>query len=183
MLKGNTEPCNKPKCKLCEMICDRSELSVNGVRFSPLRGNCTTYNIVYLFICTLCDKPCVGRTVNPLINIRTNQHRSAFYRVLSISAHKNGKLVNSDLELDNESDDIYSLGMRIVIDHKLSEKGDFDKFYRVLILSSNSSASSPEVKEHKFIHRLNSLRPSGINRANPFSIPPLNLTFTNPSAI
>ena len=178
---GNTEPCNKPKCKLCEMICDRSELSVNGVRISPSRGNCTTYSIVYLFICTLCDKPYVGRTVNPLINIRTNQYRSAFYRELS--AHKNGNLVNSDLELDNESDDIYSLGMHIVIDHKLSDKGDFDKFYRVLILSSNSSPSSLEVKEHKFIHRLNSLRPSGINRANPFSIPPLNLIFTNPSAI
>ena len=133
-----------------------------------------------MFICTLCDKPYVDRTVNPL-NIRTNQHRSAFYRVLS--AHKNGKLVKSDLELDNESDDIYSLGMHIVIDHKLSEKGDFDKFYRVLILSSNSSPSSLEVKEHKFIHRLNSLRPNGINRANPFSIPPLNLIFTNPLAI
>ena len=179
---GNTEPCNKLNCKLYEMICDRSELSVNGVRISPSRGNCTTYNIIYLFIYKLCDKPYVGRTVNPL-NIRTNQHRSAFYRVLS--AHKNDKLVNSDLELDNESDDIYYLGMHIVIDHKLSEKGDFDKFYRVLILSSNSSPSSLEVKvkEHKFIHRLNSLRPSGINRANPFSIPPLNLTFTNPSAI
>ena len=177
---GNTEPCNKPKCKLCEMICDRLELSVNGVRISPSRGNCTTYNIVYLFICTLCDKPYVGRTVNPL-NIRTNQHRSAFYRVLS--AHRNGKLVISDLELDNESEDIYSLGMNIVIDYNLNEKGDFDKFYRVLILSSNSSPSSLEVKEHKFIHRLNSLRPSGINRANPFRIPPLNLIFTNPSAI
>ena len=163
------------------MICDRPELSVNGVHISPSRGNCTThYNIVYLFICTLCDKPYVGRTFNPL-NIRTNQHRSAFYRVLS--AHKTGKLANSDLELDNESDDIYSLGMHIVIDHNFSEKGDFDKFYRVLILSSNSSPSSLEVKEHKFIHRLNSLRPSGINRANPFSIPPLNLIFTNPSAI
>ena len=102
------------------------ELAIRG----PSRGNCTTYNIVYLFICTLCDKPHVGRTVNPL-KIRTNQHRSAFYRVLS--AHKNGKLVNSDLELDNESGDIYSLGMHIiVIDHKLSEKGDFDKYYRVL---------------------------------------------------
>ena len=177
---GNTEPCNKPKCKLCEMICDRPELSVNGVRISPSRGNCMTYNIVYLFICTLCDKPYVGRTVNPL-NIRANQHRSAFYRALS--AHKNGKLVNSDLELDNESDDIYSIDMHIVIDHNLSEKGDFDKFFIVLILSSNSSPSSLEVKEHKFIDRLNSLRPSGINRANPFSIPPLNLMFTNPSAI
>ena len=68
--------------------------------------------------------------------------------------------------------------MHIVIDHKLSEKGDFDKFYRVLILSSNSSPSSLEVKEHKFIHRLNSLRPSGINIANPFK-----LIFINPSAI
>ena len=108
--------------------------------------------------------------------INTAVHFTVYY-------HKNGNFVNSDLELDKESDDINSLGMHIVIDHKLSDKGDFDKFYRVLILSSNSSPSSLEVKEDKFIHRLNSLRPSGINRANPFSIPPLNLIFSNPSAI
>ena len=54
--------------------------------------------------------------------INTAVHFTVYY-------HKNGKLVNSDLELDNDSDDIYSLGMHIVIDHKLIEKGDFDKFY------------------------------------------------------
>ena len=46
--------------------------------------------------------------------------------------------------------------------------------------SSNSSSFSLEDKEHKFIHRLDSLMSSGINRANPFSI---LLIFTNHSAI
>ena len=95
----------------------------------------------------------------------------------------NLNLSHSDLELDNESDDIYSLGIHIMIDHKLSEKGDFDKFYRVLILSSNSSPSSQEVKKHKFIHRLNSLRPSGINRANPFTKRIGSINSTRPKRI
>ncbi|KAL5249934.1 hypothetical protein ACHWQZ_G015868 [Mnemiopsis leidyi] len=77
--KGNTKPCNRPRWKCCETICDHEELKVNNHRVRPARGSCTSYNIIYMFICSLCTKPYVGRTVNQL-NIRTNQHRSAFYK-------------------------------------------------------------------------------------------------------
>ena len=159
------------------MICDRSDLTVNGIRINPSRGNCTTYNIIYLFICTICDKPYVGRTLDPL-NIRTNQHRSAFYRILS--AQKNGSTVQADIDSETNNDDIYSLGIHLVNDHNVKDKGDFNKFYRVLILS-NCSPSSLEAKEHEFIHKPKSLRPSGINRTNSFSIPSSNLILSNPA--
>ena len=173
---GKTEPCNKPRCKLCEMISDLADMVVNGVKVNPARGICTTYNIIYLFICTLCSKPYVGRTVSPL-NIRTNQHRSAFYKVLTLSEN-NDPL--PDTEIDNDNDDVYSLGLHLINDHSCSDKSDFNSIYRVLILEV-CSPNSLEVKEHKWIHRLNSLRPSGINRVNPFSIPSLNLVIHNPS--
>ena len=70
--------------------------------------SCTTYNIIYLFLCIICTKPYVGRTVSSL-NIRANQHRSAFYKVLKFS--NNSELNES--EFDNDSDDIYSLNLKV----------------------------------------------------------------------
>ena len=173
---GKTEPCNKSRCKLCEMISDHTDLTVNGFKITSTRGLCTTYNIIYLFLCTICTKPYVGRTVSSL-NIRANQHRSAFYKVLKFS--NNSELNES--EFDNNSDDIYSLGIHLIKDHNFCNRTDFNKIYRVLILEV-CSPNNLEVKEHKWIHRLNSLMPNGINRANPFSIPSLNLIIHNPSA-
>ena len=164
---GKTEPCNKSRCKLCEMIPDIASVVVNGYKVNPARGICSTYNLIYLFLCNLCMKPYVGRTVSPL-NIRTNQHRSAFYKVLEHS--KNSPINNSDFV--KEDDDIYSLGVHLINEHNCNDKSDFNCNYRVLILEVCSPINL-EVKEHRWIHRLNSLRPTGINGANPFSIPPL----------
>ena len=114
---------------------------------------------------------------NPFL-IRANQHRSAFYRVLKFS--NNSELNES--EFDNDSDDIYSLGIHLIKDYNFCNKTDFNKIYRVLILEVYSP-NNLEVKEHKWIHRLNSLMPNGINRDNPFSIPSLNLIIHNSSTI
>ena len=164
---GKTEPCNKPRCKLCRMISDITNVEVNGYKVKSARGVCSTYNLIYLFICTLCLKPYVGRTVSPL-NIRTNQHRSAFYKVLEAS--KRAPIEHS--EFVKEDDDIYSLGVHLINEHDCTDKSDFNCHYRVLILEV-CSPRNLEIKEHKWIHRLNSLRPTGINGANPFSIPTL----------
>ena len=165
---GQTLPCNKPKCKLCDMICDFEEITINNFKVKPARGNCQTYNIIYMFVCTLCSKPYVGRTVNQL-NIRTNQHRSAFYKVLDQCKHP-----NFNVDFESEDDDMYSLGLHLVNDHKLTDKNDFNNTYRVLILES-VSPKNIEVKEHKWIHRVKALRPLGINNANTFSLPILIL--------
>ena len=62
----------------------------------------------------------------------------------------------SDPEYDNDKDDIYSLGIHLINDHNCTDKSDFNKIYRVLILEV-CSPNSLEVKEHKWIYRLNSL--------------------------
>ena len=117
-----------------------------------------------MFVCSQCTKPYVGRTVTKL-SIRTNQHRSAFHRVLK---QTNSATVPSNFYED--TDDIYSLGLHLINDHGCSDESAFDINYRVLILQ-NCSPMNIEINEHKWIHKLKSLRPLGINRTNPFSIP------------
>ena len=123
----------------------------------------------------MCDKPYVGRTVSPL-NIRLNQHRSAFYKVLNHSKSKTFK--NFEIfEIDNSNNkdcDLYALGIHLVSDHNCMTKSDFNDNFKILVLE-NCSPRNIEEKEHLWIHKLKTLRPFGINRQNPFSIPLLNL--------
>ena len=143
--QGKTEACTKPKCKLCKMICDRSELKVNNIKVRSAKGSCSSYNVIYMFLCNICNKPYVGRTVSQL-NIRTNQHRSAFYKVLEQSKTS----IDQNDEFTSEEDDIYSLGVHLVNDHGCTNRTDFNNTYQVLILE-NSSPKTIDIKEHKII--------------------------------
>ena len=60
----------------------------------------------------------------------------------------------SDFSYDKESDE-FTLGHHLFHDHKLNCKADFDNSYIVSILDI-SSPKVLDVKEHKFIHFLNS---------------------------
>lgn len=171
--KGKTRPCRKPKCKLCKMICDHDEVMVNKYKVRSGGGSCNTYNVVYLFICTLCNQPYTGRTVCRM-NIRTNQHRSAFYKVLKFANNCKGVNLSKNPKFSNDADDLYALGMHLVSDHGCTNRSDFDKIYKVMILE-NASPRTIDIRENIWIHKLKSLRPLGINRANPFSLPLLSL--------
>ena len=60
--------------------------------------------------------------------------------------------------------------------HLYNEHGilaDFDDCYTFHVLD-HVSPKQMEKAEHLWIHRLNTLFPSGLNRSNPFSIPILN---------
>lgn len=56
--------------------------------------------------------------------------------------------------------------------HNFNQKSDFNDSYRLVIIE-NCSPSVIDVREHYYIHRLNTLRPNGINSVNPFAIPVL----------
>ena len=118
-------------------------------------GTCSTYNIIYLVICKLCYDPYVGRSTREMKK-RMLEHRNAFYDILR------GKACN-------ESDDVSSLGIHLH-EHGCHTMEAFDNNFLVSIID-NCSPSSMEVKENKYIHRLKSLRPNGINVQNPFKIP------------
>ena len=95
-----------------------------------------------------------------MLRVRFGEHRRAFYKVIS------GQKVDTD-------DDSNCVGLHLHVEHGLSQKEDFNKNVSVCILE-NSSPSSLDVKEHRFIHTLKSLRPSGMNSVNPFRIPLLH---------
>ena len=52
----------------------------------------------------------------------------------------------------------------------MNRQEDFNQCYKVLILC-NSSPKTREVDEHRFIQRLRTLRPYGLNAIRPFGIP------------
>ena len=100
----------------------------------------------------------MGRSTRAL-RTRVGEHRRNFYKMCD----------KSDFSYDKESDE-FTLGHHLFHDHKLNCKSDFDNSYTVSILDI-SSPKVLDVKEHKFIHLLNSLTPLGLNLSNPFAMP------------
>ena len=61
------------------------------------------------------------------MNIRTNQHRSAFYKVLKLA--QNGcKNLSQHPVVSNDEDDLYSLGVHLVSDHGCKKDRTLTKF-------------------------------------------------------
>ena len=75
-------------------------------------------------------------------------------------------------ECDLDSDE-FALGHHLFNEHLLKNRSDFDLSYHVSLLDF-CSPSVLDVKEHKFIHLLNSLKPNGLNIDNPFAVPILH---------
>ena len=95
-----------------------------------------------------------------MLRTRFGEHRRAFYKII------NGDKVDVD-------DDTNCAGLHLHTEHGLNEREDFNKNVSVCILE-NVSPSRLDVKEHRYIHSLKSLRPSGLNCVNPFKIPLLH---------
>ena len=151
------------------MMCTEERRTINGCKFNSTNGTCSTYNVIYLFTCSICNKPYIGRTVCQL-NSRVSQHRAAFYKALSLVKENFNDSLHDHPAVVNDKDDLYSLGLHLISDHNKTDKSDFNKFYKVQILE-NASPKNIDVREHLWIQKLKSLRPLGINRANPFSLP------------
>ena len=159
-----TEPCLHKNCGSCDLIAKNNMYIINGIEVSSAPGSCSTYNVIYIFMCKLCIKKYVGRTVQ-FLRSRINGHRSKFYSLLN----------NPDLRFNNSGDDdMYSLGIHLIDEHGCNDRGDFNKYYEVFIIM-NCSPATLEVNEHKFIQRLKTLKPFGINSVDPFGIPLLDL--------
>ena len=155
---GPTRKCNVPKCKCCPLVRGDHEFSINGKKVKAAPGTCLSYNIIYLVQCSICAKGYVGRTSRSL-RVRTGEHRTKFYKLL------NGSKVD-------EMNDEFSLGLHL-LEHGFKNKTDFNKIYNVSIID-NASPKTLEVREHKFIQLLKTLRPLGINTVNPFGLPLLH---------
>ena len=144
------------------MISQDSEHVINGVNIKQAPGTCSNYNIVYIFVCKLCKKCYVGRTIRTLHH-RVAEHRQKFYNLL------NDPSIKLSDDFLNDENDLYSLGIHVIEDHNLTDRSDFGKTFEVFI-GMNSSPSNLEVNEHKFIQKLKTIRPYGINSCDPFGM-------------
>ena len=100
------------------------------------------------------------------LNERFGQHRRKFYHVV-----RDPSVIASGI---HKEDDEYSPGVHLVEEHSVSEYSAFNDIFRVFIVDV-CSPKTLEVREHKHIHELKTLKPFGINTVSPFSIPQLHL--------
>ena len=140
------------------MISPNEHYRFNGSNIKTAAGSCSSYNVIYLVVCTLCNKHYIGRSTRPL-KTRIGEHRRNYYRIVDTNTY----------HTDNDE---YALGAHLY-NHGFRDKDDFAKYYLVSILEV-CSPKVLEVKEHKYIHILNSLSPMGINISNSFSMPILH---------
>ena len=72
--------------------------------------------------------------------------------------------------------DGYSLGRHLIDDHCCRDKNDFNvnDSYQIFILL-NSSPRTLDIDEHKWIQRLKTIKPFGINSVDPFGIALLDI--------
>ena len=145
------------------MISDyKDSVEVNGIVARPSGGTCISYNIIYCFVCTICTKGYVGRSVQQLSD-RLGQHRRNYYVML--------KDINNTLTDDlYRKDDEYSLGLHLIEDHGLNDKNDFVNS-DILFILDTCSPKMLKLREHSYIHSLKTLKPHGLNAVDPFGIP------------
>ena len=153
-----TRACRSRNCMCCAMITDRESFRYNNMNVKSGGGSCASYNIVYLVVCSICLKHYVGRSTRCL-RTRIGEHRRFIYQIVD----------NKPFQFDNDD---YALGAHLY-NHGYRDKSDFSKYFKVCVLEV-CSPKILDVKEHKYIHKLNSLCPNGVNISNPFSIPMLH---------
>ncbi len=134
---------------------------VNNKTIRLASGTCKTYNIIYLAVCGLCNKPYTGRTVCPL-HTRNNGHRRKYKEILK-------KSLEQTIDTLDTENDLYTLGLHLHLEHGCSNPDDYDKHFQFAILEV-VTPSNINVKEFKWMHRLNSFQPIGLNVEYPFGL-------------
>ena len=160
--RGSAKKCNARGCRTCGLLIQAPQVKVGNKKIKLSKGSCKSYNINYLALCQLCGKPYTGRTIDPMHG-RVSGHRYLYYEVLKKKAS------NADVDFDR-SNDLYSLGLHLHLDHGLTDPNAFNKYFKFGILEVVNPGDI-EKKEFKWMHKLNSFQPHGINVEYPFGIP------------
>ena len=143
------------------MLLPTSTVKIGDKNIKLSKGSCKTPNVCYLGMC-ICSKPYTGRTVSELRN-RINGHRNSYREVLKKAE------TNTIEEIDATSDE-YALGLHLHLDHGLTDPNAFDSYVQFGILDVVTPSDIMK-KEFRWMHKVNSFQPIGINVEYPFGIP------------
>ena len=156
---GPTIPCGSVQCDSCPIVTNKATISCRGKEVKSKSGSCISRNVIYLATCILCNKAYVGKTTTTL-RTRINGHRALHYNAINPNCVAPETSHNNDL----------SLGYHLSTEHNCKKRTDFNKNIRFTIIQ-HCSPGNLDVTEHKWIHKLETLEPGGINSVNPFGIP------------
>ena len=160
--RGTAKKCNGRGCKTCKMLMQTPFAMIRNRKVMLSNGSCKSSNICYLGVCKLCKKPYTGRTVDYL-HKRINGHRHLYKEILK-------KAEDNNLQDIDTNNDLYSLGLHLHLDHGLTDPNAFDENLSFGILDV-VTPTDIDKKEYKWMHKLNTFQPIGINVEYPFGIP------------
>ena len=103
----------------------------------------------------------MGRSTKPL----KPELEGTVDHVINYVTIKNATLILTSLQ--------FALGHHLFSEHQLENRINFDLSYNVSLLDFFCPGIL-DVKEHKFIHLLNYLKPNGLNVDDPFAVPILH---------
>ena len=86
------------------MISSEDKYSFNGITVRTAEGTFTSYNIIYLVVCDICNHPVphIGRSSRQ-INSRIGEHRRNFYQIIE-------KKVEPNINSETDKCDDFALG-------------------------------------------------------------------------
>jgi hypothetical protein len=151
---GQKKPRGRP-CGACNLMSNKKSVTstATGESFRTPSGDCKCSNVVYLAECLLCKQQYTGKTTNKL------QKRIAGHR-----SHVLGFTIAED---DEESDD-KALAEHLSSEHHLDTVAAFNLSYSFTILQINPR--NLDKSEQKWVSRLVTLRPFGLNREKPCGV-------------
>ena len=155
-------------CKSCSMMVGVSAITshTNGRRFKTDGGCCKSRNVVYAAQCTECSLQYVGQTTQEL-RARINGHRSFCSRSNGAEGECGSIVEHHDLESDEKA-----LVYHMVSIHGKNTERDFCSMYKFSICEKDVSPRSLDFTEQSWITKLGTMRPDGINIANPCGVRP-----------
>ena len=94
---------------------------------------------------------------------RVSGHRHKYVEILK-------KYEEDTLQTLDTNNDLYTLGLHLHLEHGCTHPRDFDRHFKFSILEV-VNPSNINVKEYKWMHKLNSFQPLGIKVEYPFGLP------------
>ena len=153
-------------CKSCSMMVGVSAITSysKGRRFKTDGGNCKSRIVVYAAQCTECSLQYVGQTTQTL-RARINGHRSFCVKPNGEEEECGSIVEQQDLESDEKA-----LVYHMDSVHGKNSEDDFFAMYRFTIYEKDVSPRSLDFTEQSWITKLGTMRPEGINIANPCGV-------------
>ena len=160
-------PLDAPKkrgrpCESCDLMSEESTIEIDNKILVCTGGDCKSFNCNYCVQCNQCSKPYFGKTIIA-IGTRIGQHRN-FITTLDTSIEA--------IEVDDEN----TLAAH-ALEHGIRTKSGFNSLYKVFVVKY-SEKQMLTINEQNLINSHNTVRPYGLNVANPIGLGN-NLNFNN----